>query len=53
MKTIVGPWDEIAISYVLVVNAVARNRPADAFKEQSQLVSCAPSHLSHFSQKLF
>lgn len=33
------PWDEIAINYVLVVNHVAKNRPGEAFKEQSALVS--------------
>ncbi|KAH8118410.1 hypothetical protein DFH11DRAFT_1839054 [Phellopilus nigrolimitatus] len=37
--SLISPWDEIAISYVLVVNFVAKDRSADAFKEQSQLVS--------------
>ncbi|TDL29378.1 hypothetical protein BD410DRAFT_779778 [Rickenella mellea] len=36
---LVAPWDDIAISYVLVVNAVAKNRPQDAFKEHSSLIS--------------
>ncbi|EJD01368.1 uncharacterized protein FOMMEDRAFT_135593 [Fomitiporia mediterranea MF3/22] len=37
--SLVSPWDEIAISYVIVVNHVANDRPADAFKEHSSLVS--------------
>ena len=35
-----SPWDEIAISYVLVINHISKDRPAVAFKEHSQLVSC-------------
>jgi hypothetical protein len=35
-----SPWDEIAIDYVLVVQNVAKNRPGDAFKEQTALVGC-------------
>lgn len=38
-ESIEGPWDEIAIQYVLVTNNVARKRPGEAFKEQSSLVS--------------
>jgi len=34
-----SPWDEIAIQYVLVCTHVAKKRPGEAFKEQSQLVS--------------
>jgi hypothetical protein len=37
--TIDGPWDEIAIQYVLVTHHVAKKRPGDAFKEESQLIS--------------
>lgn len=35
-----GPWDEIAIRYVMVTSHVARKRPGEAFNEQSQLISC-------------
>ncbi|KAF5363596.1 hypothetical protein D9756_000305 [Leucocoprinus leucothites] len=35
---IASPWDEIAISYVLTCAHVARKRPGEAFKEQTQLV---------------
>ncbi|KDQ64205.1 hypothetical protein JAAARDRAFT_27832 [Jaapia argillacea MUCL 33604] len=34
-----GPWDEIAIQYVLVVHNVAKKKAAEAFKEHTQLVS--------------
>ncbi|KAH9002215.1 hypothetical protein EDB86DRAFT_3124088 [Lactarius hatsudake] len=34
-----GPWDEIAIQYVLVITHVAKKRYADAFKEHTQLVN--------------
>ncbi|KAI0331304.1 hypothetical protein GY45DRAFT_1249206 [Cubamyces sp. BRFM 1775] len=34
-----GPWDEIAIQYVLVVNHCARKRAKEAFKEECTLVS--------------
>ncbi|THH11476.1 hypothetical protein EW145_g621 [Phellinidium pouzarii] len=37
--SLVAPWDEIAISYALVVNFISNNKSADAFKEHSQLVS--------------
>ncbi|KAH7930624.1 hypothetical protein BV22DRAFT_1028085 [Leucogyrophana mollusca] len=37
--SIESPWDEIAIQYVLVTSHVARKRPGEAFKEQSQLIS--------------
>ncbi|KAJ7194545.1 hypothetical protein GGX14DRAFT_700889 [Mycena pura] len=37
--SIMSPWDEIAIQYVLTCTHIARVRPAEAFKEQSQLVS--------------
>ncbi|KAJ7668147.1 hypothetical protein B0H17DRAFT_950074 [Mycena rosella] len=37
--SIMGPWDEIAIQYVLICTHIARLRPGEAFKEQSQLVS--------------
>lgn len=33
-----GPWDEIAIQYVLVVNHCAKRRAAEAFKEECTLV---------------
>ena len=33
-----GPWDEIAIQYVLVVNHCAKQRAAEAFKEECTLV---------------
>ena len=35
-----GPWDEIAISYVLTCTHVALEKPGEAFKEYTQLVSC-------------
>lgn len=41
---LVAPWDEIAISYVLVVYNVAKKRPEEAFKEHLKLVSCAASY---------
>ncbi|KAL6309779.1 hypothetical protein BKA93DRAFT_850285 [Sparassis latifolia] len=34
-----GPWDEIAIQYVLVVHHCAKKRAIEAFKEECQLVS--------------
>ncbi|KAF8645493.1 hypothetical protein AX16_007778 [Volvariella volvacea WC 439] len=34
-----SPWDEISIQYVLVCAHIARKRPSEGFKEQSQLVS--------------
>ncbi|KAF9226916.1 hypothetical protein BS17DRAFT_728895 [Gyrodon lividus] len=34
-----SPWDEIAVRYVMVTSHVARKRPAEAFNEQSQLIS--------------
>ncbi|TFK43889.1 hypothetical protein BDQ12DRAFT_675750 [Crucibulum laeve] len=34
-----SPWDEIAIQYVLTCTHIAKKRPLEAFKEQSQLVS--------------
>ncbi|KAF9462068.1 hypothetical protein BDZ94DRAFT_1262346 [Collybia nuda] len=34
-----SPWDEIAIQYVLTCTHIAKRRPGEAFKEQSQLVS--------------
>ncbi|KAG8219046.1 hypothetical protein J3R82DRAFT_4802 [Butyriboletus roseoflavus] len=34
-----NPWDEIAVRYVMVTSHVARKRPAEAFNEQSQLIS--------------
>ncbi|KAF5388041.1 hypothetical protein D9615_000709 [Tricholomella constricta] len=34
-----SPWDEIAIQYVLICAHIAKRRPGEAFKEQSQLVS--------------
>ncbi|KAI9447934.1 hypothetical protein H4582DRAFT_2107372 [Lactarius indigo] len=34
-----GPWDEVAIQYVLVITHVAKKRYADAFKEHTQLVN--------------
>ncbi|KAH9844364.1 uncharacterized protein C8Q71DRAFT_696573 [Rhodofomes roseus] len=34
-----GPWDEIAIQYVLVVNHCAKRRAAEAFKEECTLVN--------------
>ncbi|KAJ7673193.1 hypothetical protein DFH06DRAFT_1081970 [Mycena polygramma] len=37
--SIMSPWDEIAIQYVLICTHIARRRPGEAFKEQSQLVS--------------
>ncbi|KAI5123395.1 hypothetical protein M0805_006103 [Coniferiporia weirii] len=37
--SLTAPWDEIAISYALVVNCIAKNKSAEAFKEHSQLVS--------------
>ncbi|KAJ6560181.1 hypothetical protein B0H19DRAFT_1210316 [Mycena capillaripes] len=37
--SIMSPWDEIAIQYVLICTHIARLRPGEAFKEQSQLVS--------------
>ncbi|KAJ7181598.1 hypothetical protein C8R43DRAFT_1055288 [Mycena crocata] len=37
--SIITPWDEIAIQYVLICTHIARLRPGEAFKEQSQLVS--------------
>ncbi|KAJ7646844.1 hypothetical protein FB45DRAFT_1099023 [Roridomyces roridus] len=37
--SITSPWDEIAIQYVLICSHIARLRPGEAFKEQSQLVS--------------
>jgi hypothetical protein len=37
--SIEGPWDEIAIQYVLVTSHAAKKRPGEAFKEQSTLVS--------------
>ncbi|KAJ7827678.1 hypothetical protein B0H14DRAFT_3466932 [Mycena olivaceomarginata] len=37
--SIMSPWDEIAIQYVLICSHIARLRPGEAFKEQSQLVS--------------
>ncbi|OBZ70495.1 Protein CSN12 [Grifola frondosa] len=33
-----GPWDEVAIQYVLVVNHCAKKRAAEAFKEECSLV---------------
>lgn len=38
---IISPWDEIAVSYALVVSLIAKDKPSEAFKEHSQLVSCA------------
>ncbi|KAF9450179.1 hypothetical protein P691DRAFT_726604 [Macrolepiota fuliginosa MF-IS2] len=38
-NAIASPWDDVAISYVLVCSHVARKRPGEAFKEHSQLVS--------------
>jgi hypothetical protein len=37
--SIEGPWDEIAIQYVLVTSHAAKKRPGEAFKEHTQLVS--------------
>ncbi|KAJ7584344.1 hypothetical protein C8J56DRAFT_1053796 [Mycena floridula] len=37
--SIQGPWDEIAIQYVLVCTHVAKKKPGEAFKEHSALVS--------------
>jgi len=37
--SIEGPWDEIAIQYVLMTSHAAKKRPGEAFKEQSTLVS--------------
>ncbi|KAJ6460109.1 hypothetical protein C8R47DRAFT_1059009 [Mycena vitilis] len=37
--SIMSPWDEVAIQYVLICTHIARLRPGEAFKEQSQLVS--------------
>ncbi|CAK5264031.1 unnamed protein product [Mycena citricolor] len=37
--SIVSPWDDIAIQYVLTCSHIARDRRVDAFKEHSQLVS--------------
>ncbi|KAG6910800.1 hypothetical protein DXG01_007689 [Tephrocybe rancida] len=34
-----SPWDEIAIQYVLTCGHIAKRRPGEAFREQSQLVS--------------
>ncbi|KAJ7055103.1 hypothetical protein C8F01DRAFT_1221247 [Mycena amicta] len=34
-----SPWDEVAIQYVLICTHIAHGRSADAFKQQSQLVS--------------
>ncbi|KZT71567.1 hypothetical protein DAEQUDRAFT_809881 [Daedalea quercina L-15889] len=34
-----GPWDDIAIQYVLVVNHCAKRRAAEAFKEECTLVN--------------
>ncbi|KAH9938096.1 uncharacterized protein B0H18DRAFT_866191 [Fomitopsis serialis] len=41
-----GPWDEIAIQYVLVVNHCAKRRAAEAFKEECTLVN---SFLRYFA----
>ncbi|KAF9567432.1 hypothetical protein CPC08DRAFT_733210 [Agrocybe pediades] len=38
-NSMVSPWDDIAIEYVLVCSHVARKRYIEAFKEESQLVS--------------
>lgn len=35
-----APWDDISIQYVLVCTHVAKKRYVEAFKEESQLVSC-------------
>jgi len=35
-----NPWDDIAIQYVLVCTHVAKKRYIEAFKEESQLVTC-------------
>ena len=41
-----SPWDDIAIQYVLVCTLVAKKRYVEAFKEESQLVTCVvPSTL--------
>jgi COP9 signalosome complex subunit 12 len=37
--SMVSPWDEIAIQYVLVCTHVAKRRPGEAFQEHSTLVS--------------
>ncbi|KAF8345580.1 hypothetical protein F5887DRAFT_168384 [Amanita rubescens] len=37
--SMVTPWDEIAIQYVLVCTHVAKKRPGEAFQEHSSLVS--------------
>lgn len=37
--SMVSPWDEIAIQYVLVCTHVAKRRPGDAFQEHTTLVS--------------
>ncbi|PAV21031.1 COP9 signalosome complex subunit 12 [Pyrrhoderma noxium] len=38
-NALVLPWGEIAISYILVINHIAKKRYKEAFKEHSQLVS--------------
>lgn len=36
---LVSPWDDISITYVVVVTNFLKNKPEDAFKEQSKLIS--------------
>ncbi|PFH50136.1 hypothetical protein AMATHDRAFT_75767 [Amanita thiersii Skay4041] len=37
--SMVSPWDEIAIQYVLACTHIAKKRPGDAFQEHTTLVS--------------
>jgi len=34
-----SPWDDVAISYILVCSNIAKKRYIDAFKEEAQLIS--------------
>lgn len=33
-----GPWDEIAIRYVLIAHHIAKRRPTEAFKEHTVFI---------------